>query len=271
MPAERDYVLGTHDEEIERLGLQHRVWLPRAREGWSRAGFAPGHTLLDLGCGPGWATLDLAVLVGPRGRVIGIDRSRRFLDAARSRATSQGIENVTFVELDLDQQPLPAAQVDGVWSRWVYAFVRDPRSLLERAVGALRPGGALVIHEYADYRAWRLSPAREEFAWFVEQVIASWRERGGEPDIGLALPRWLHELGLEVLELKALSEAARPTDPVWRWPNAFVDVGLDRLVELGRVGPARADAVRRAFRESQSTPGAFLLTPTVLEVVARRR
>jgi len=269
--TERDYVLGTHDEEIERLGLQHRVWLPRAREAWSWAGFGAGQTLLDLGCGPGWATFDLAAIVGSHGRVIGIDRSRRFLDAARSRAAREGVENAAFVELDLDQEPLPATRVDGVWSRWVYAFVREPRALLERAAGALRPGGVLVMHEYADYGAWRLSPERAEFAWFVEQVIASWREHGGEPDIGTSLAGWLATLGMEVVSLRSLSEAARPSDPMWRWSNAFVAVGLDRLVDLGRVDPARADAVRRAFHDSQGSPGAFLLTPTVLEVVARRQ
>src|SRR6516164_179843 len=52
MATEKDYVLGTHDEEIERLGLQNRVWLSRAADAWHRAGFDHGQTLLDLGCGP---------------------------------------------------------------------------------------------------------------------------------------------------------------------------------------------------------------------------
>src|SRR2546428_12890176 len=78
--AERDYVLGTHDDEVARLGLQHRVWRPRALDAWRRAGFTAGQTLLDLGCGPGHATIDLAEIAGPTGRVIAIDRSKRFLD-----------------------------------------------------------------------------------------------------------------------------------------------------------------------------------------------
>ena len=271
MSTEKDYVLGTHDEEIERLGLQNRVWLPRASEAWRRAGFNVGQMLLDVGCGPGWATLDLAGIVGPGGRVLGVDRSRRFLDAARERARVNGIAHAEFHELDLDEQPLPPVRLDGAWSRWVYAFVRDPRALLARVAGALRPGGTMVLHEYGDYRAWRPSPEPPEFAWFVEQVIASWREHGGEPDVGMALPLWLVELGFEVRELKTLQDAARPDEFVSRWPDAFVGVGLDRLVELGRVDRARADAVRRAYVESQSTPGAFQLTPTVIEIIAIKR
>jgi SAM-dependent methyltransferase len=268
---DKDYVLGTHDDEIARLGLQHRVWRPRASDAWRRAGFTSGQTLLDVGCGPGYATADLAGIVGPSGRAVGVDRSRRFLDAASARMRALGLENVELHELDLDEQPLPARTVDGAWSRWVYAFVRHPRALLARVAGVIRPGGVMVLHEYADYRAWRLSPPAPEFAWFVDEVMASWREHGGEPDIGMELPRWLVELGFEIRELRPLIEVTQPHDFVWQWPNAFVEVGLQRLVELGRVNRARAEGVRQAFRDSQVTPGAFQLTPTVLEVIAVKR
>jgi SAM-dependent methyltransferase len=271
MAKDKDYVLGTHDEEVTRLGLQHRVWRPRATDAWRRAGFTRGQTLLDVGCGPGYATTDLAGIVGATGRAIGVDRSRRFLDVAGARAHALGLGNVELHEQDLDERPLPVREVDGAWSRWVYAFVRNPRALLARVVEVLRTGGVIVAHEYADYRAWRLSPPAPEFEWFVDQVMASWREHGGEPDIGMQLPRWLAELGCEIRELRPLIEAPRPHDYVWQWPNAFVEVGLQRLVELGRVDRARADGVRRAFRDSQATPGAFQLTPTVLEVIAVKR
>ena len=268
MSQDRDYVLGTHDEEIERLGLQHSVWRPRAADAWRRAGFTAGQTLLDVGCGPGYATLDLAGIVGPGGRVVGIDRSRRFLDAAAAAASARGIGHVEWIEQDLDEHDLPSLGAHGAWSRWVYAFVRDPKRLLERVAAALRPGGTMVLYEYVDYRAWRLSPRRPEFEAFVDEVMASWREHGGEPDIALELPRWLGELGFTVRELRPLVYAAGPADFVWQWARAFVDVGLRRLVELGRIDAARGEAIVNAFRSSQATPGAFLVTPTVLEIIA---
>jgi SAM-dependent methyltransferase len=80
-------VLGTHDAEIDRLGLQHRVWRPRVLDAWGRAGLTVGHTVVDVGCRPGFATMDLADIVGPNGHVHAVDRSARFLDALRLRAS----------------------------------------------------------------------------------------------------------------------------------------------------------------------------------------
>src|SRR5678815_5381538 len=77
-----EYVLGTHDAEIVRLEHQHRVWRPAALEAWRRAGLSHGQTVIDLGCGPGFAAVDLAEAVGPTGRVIALDKSSRFLQLA---------------------------------------------------------------------------------------------------------------------------------------------------------------------------------------------
>ena len=84
--AERDYVLGTHDDEIYRLGFQHRVWRPRALDAWARARIGDGCKVIDFGAGPGFATMDLAEMVGPNGQVHALERSRRFLDTLEAQA-----------------------------------------------------------------------------------------------------------------------------------------------------------------------------------------
>ncbi|HTR96915.1 MAG TPA: methyltransferase domain-containing protein [Candidatus Acidoferrales bacterium] len=271
MSVEKSYVLGTHDEEIARLSLQNAVWRPRATAAWRRAGFSAGQTIVDLGCGPGWASLDLADVVGASGRVVAIDRSRRFLEHLERAAAARGLANVEIRERDLNEGALPVENVDGIWSRWVYAFVRDPRGLLARAARAIRPGGTLVMHEYSDYRTWKVSPHEPEFEAFVKDVMVSWREQGGEPDVGLELPVWASELGLEVKSLTPIQDAARPGDPVWQWPRAFVGVGLQRLVDVGRIDASRAGAIRDAWARLEASPHAFTVTPVVLEIIASRR
>jgi SAM-dependent methyltransferase len=270
MAQEKDYVLGTHDEEIDRLGLQNRVWRPRVLDAWRRAGFTAGQTILDVGCGPGYASMDLAEIVGPEGKVIAIDRSRRFLDALERRRGELGLENITSVEQDLDEGALPDMKADGAWSRWIFAFVKHPRELLTRVCSRIRPGGTIVMHEYFDYSTWRLAPRSPELEEFVDLVMQSWRASGGEPDIGLSLPAWLEETGFKLKELRPIIEVAPRSNYVWEWPKAFIDVGLARLVELGSITSARARSISEAWRRSEAAPYTLVITPGVLEIIARR-
>ena len=271
MTDDRDYVLGTHDDEVERLGLQHRVWRPRALDAWRRAGFTVGQTLLDVGCGPGYATLDLAEIVGPSGRMLAVDRSRRFLDVLEAKCRLRGIDNVTTREMDLDAGALPDVRVDGAWARWIFAFVTRPRDLLARVREALKPGATFVLHEYFDYSTWRFSPRCPEHEEFVRAVMTSWRASGGEPDIGLDLPIWLGELGFEIRAIRPIVEVASPSSYLWEWPKTFLAVNIPRQVELGTLSAGTGEAIASAFARIETTPNAFVVTPSVLEIIAVRK
>jgi SAM-dependent methyltransferase len=269
--VDRDYVLGTHDDEIARLDLQNRVWRCRVREGWSRAGFGRCMRIMDVGAGPGFATLDLADLVGPEGSVVAVERSARFLERLRSEAARRNLRNVEIHEADLDDLvELPASNLDGIWCRWILAFVRQPRPLVNKIVSALKPGGTAVLHEYLDYASWRLMPPVPSFEEFVSAVMASWREQGGEPDIARSLPGWFEDAGAQVVSLRPIVEVVTPADEFWQWPAAFVYSGLDRLVEIGRLDAARADTMRAQFAAASVRPGVRMVTPMVLELVIMR-
>jgi SAM-dependent methyltransferase len=270
-PAEQDYVLGTHDAEIERLELQHRVWRPRVLDAWMRAGLTTGQTAVDIGCGPGWATMDLAEVVGPTGRVHAIDRSGRFLRALDSRAAARGWSHVSTHEHDLDEPGWPAVQADLAWCRWVAGFVRERRSFVNRVRDLLKPGGRLVMHEYIDYSGWRFLPDSPVFDSFVAAVIAAWREAGGEPNVGRDLPQWLAGSGFDVDVTRPILDVVTPADFIWQWPRAFVENGLDRLVEIGRLTRAQANDIWRDFLACEASPHVRMSTPVVLEIIARRR
>jgi SAM-dependent methyltransferase len=265
-----DYVLGTHDQEVARLGLQHRVWRSRALDGWRRAGFSAGQTLLDVGAGPGYATLDLAEIVGAGGRVVALERSARFLDALRSAAVRGGLPNIIARQIDLESDPLPFSDADGAWVRWVFAFVSRPRELVARIGAALRPGGALVIHEYFHYATWSFARRSPLFEEFVQSVMRSWRASGGEPDIGRPLIAWLEESGFRIESLRPYMDVITPSDFMFEWPKAFVESGTRRLADLGELTEERAAAIRDEFAEQAAAPHARMITPAVLEIVARR-
>nr|WP_275975661.1 class I SAM-dependent methyltransferase [Geothrix terrae] len=268
---ERDYVLGTHREEIERLGLQHRVWRPQVLECWRRAGITTGSRVLDVGAGPGYATLDLAEIVGPTGEVHAAERSGNFLQHARGACQARGLANVRFHEQDLMAGPLEVTDMDATWCRWVASFVSDPAKLVGVVARALKPGGVAIFHEYLDYRTWRLAPPCPPLESFVSEVMASWRASGGEPDIALSLPTLLEAAGLAVTRLEPKIFVIPPTDFIWKWPSAFVETNLLRLLELGRVDEAWVRSVREALRAAEADSRTLMITPMVLEIVAERR
>src|SRR6266566_4344610 len=132
MAAERDYVLGTHEEELARLGLQHRVWRPVALDCWQRAGITVGKRVLDVGAGPGHAATDLAEIVGPSGEVVALERSQNFVRAMESTCRARSLTNVKVHELDLMKGELPKGNYDFAWCRWVVSFVNDQSLLIEK-------------------------------------------------------------------------------------------------------------------------------------------
>jgi SAM-dependent methyltransferase len=268
MVSTRDYVLGTHDEEIARLGLQHRAWRQRALDAWRSVAIDPGQTVLDVGCGPGYASLDLAELVGSSGRIVAIDKSERFLGALVAACCERGIGNITAHPADLDAGEFPDVIADCAWCRWVFAFVKNPRALLARIAAALAPEGVIVLHEYFDYSTWRAAPRCSELEEFVSAVMASWRDSGGEPDIALWLPGWLEELGFEIRSVRPIIDVVQPDHLSWRWLATFVEVGRRRLVDLGYLSHSRAESIWQAFIALQTTPGARMISPGVLEIVA---
>lgn len=267
---ERTYLLGTGDQEIARLGLQHRVWRPRVLDAWRRAGITMGTRVVDAGAGPGFAALDLAEIVGPSGKVHALERSRNFLDHLEETARRRGLENIETANLDLVTDPLPAHGADAFWIRWVLAFVSDPQAVLGKLAATLRPGGVAVIHEYLDYSTWSFAPDTPAQKEFLDFVIQDWRAAGGEPDIGRSLPRLLPKAGLRIKELRPIVDVITPSNFVWHWPASFVDTYPDHLASVGKVDPAWAERVKSDFRAAEADPDTVMVTPMVLEVIAEK-
>jgi SAM-dependent methyltransferase len=270
MTAERDYYLGTHDEEISRLGVQHRVWRPQVLDAFRRAGITVGSTVIDAGAGPGYASLDLAEIVENGGRVIALERSERFLDALRRAAAARRLTNIEAHAIDLVTDEIPARGVDAVWIRWVFAFVADPIRVLSKLAAAIRPGGVIIIHEYMDWGTLNWTPRRRALGEFIELTLRQWRASGGEPDIAVALLPMLSECGLRLRETKPIIHAVQPANYVWRWPATFIPNHARALAKSGAATPEWAETVAREFAAAEADPQTVMTTPLVLEIIAER-
>jgi len=268
--TEQDYVLGTHDAEVERLRFQHEVWQPTVRAAWLAAGIGAGHRVLDCGCGPGFATLHLAEIVGALGRVVAVERSQKFITLLHNACERADYAHVDVHALDLMHDVIPARQLDAAWCRWVACFVSDPALLLARMHASLRRGGTLIMHEYVDYATYRCIPQQPAIENFVRQVIASWRATGGEPDIAKKLPRLLQQQGFQIRSARPLGFAPLPHERAWHWPAGFVRTNIPRLIALGALDQAQADSAFAELAAAEANPASIFVTPLVLEIVAEK-
>jgi SAM-dependent methyltransferase len=108
-----------------------------------RLDLRPGQRVIDLGCGAGRTTLELASRVGPGGEVAGVDISAEMLAAGRERAARLGAGNVAFVHADAQVTDLGEARFDAAYSRFGVMFFGDPVAAFANVRRALRPGAVL--------------------------------------------------------------------------------------------------------------------------------
>jgi hypothetical protein len=152
----------------------------------------------------------------------------------------------------------------------VLSFVSKPEALVDHLFTAIRPGGVAIFHEYLNYSTWELAPSRSEFSAFVSSVMTSWRTSGGDPNIGLRLPSMLRECGFEIIQVSPIVDVVSPTDFAWQWPEAFLRTNASHLIELGEITADAAQAAITAFDSVKAMPAGRMVTPTVLEIIARR-
>jgi ubiquinone/menaquinone biosynthesis C-methylase UbiE len=178
-PSASQYRFGYRHEEIERLRYQHHVWAKENHQLISRAGFSTGETVVDLGCGPGYTTLDLAQIVGPEGKVIAVDRDEeRSLQLLKAQAGAAGLYNIETRAADLETFDLQKESVDGVYGRWVLMYLPEAavKPLIGRIANWLRPGGVCALAEFCNYRHIHIHPKSKyvcEIAAALFRAVAS--------------------------------------------------------------------------------------------------
>ncbi len=269
--SEREYVLGTHDDELHRLGFQHQVWAPQTSRLWELARFAPGAQLLDLGSGPGYATADLAQLVGVDGHVCAVDVSRRFLSSLQQLIAARALRNVSWHESDAASLPLDSSSLDGAFARWLLCFTTDAQAVVHEVARVLKPGGRFAIMDYANYEALTIAPPSDAIDLVIRATGQSVKLHGGSFAVGRELPNMLHAAGFDVEHIEPIVRVARPSSALWNWPSSFFRNYLPTLVSLGLITHAHRDEFERVWNERSNNPSAYLITPTMVGIVGVKR
>ncbi len=264
------YILGTDQQELFRLGIQHQVWAEEAQHGWANAGFSAGQTLLDLGCGPGFCTKELAFIAGQKGKVIGVDKSESYIQHLNEISRLQHL-NINAICSDFNQMDLQPNSLDGMYCRWVLAWLPNPKETLQKVYNALKPGGKMIMHEYYDWSTHQTQPRKEGLAVAIAAALKSFKDSEGEIDIGKELPQLLSELGMKVTSIRLMSKAATPKTFNWQWPKTFYHSYFPRLVDAGYLSEEENQKALNDLQELEQTPGATLCCPLMVEVIAEKQ
>ncbi|MGH3544480.1 MAG: class I SAM-dependent methyltransferase, partial [Mycobacteriales bacterium] len=175
---------------------------------------SPGMSLLDVGCGPGTLTADLAVRVAP-GEVLGIDNAPEVVAEAQQCAARRGIGNLSVRVADLYTARLPVASFDVVHAHQVLQHVTDPVAALRRMGELAKPGGLIAARD-SDYSAKTWAPKRPLLDRWLELYHQITRRNLAEADAGPHLLGWAQRAGLrDVVFTSSTWTFATPEDRLW--------------------------------------------------------
>ncbi|MCB0394303.1 MAG: methyltransferase domain-containing protein [Bdellovibrionales bacterium] len=269
------YVLGTDEDELDRLGIQHRVWAEETSRVWRDSGVRNGSTILDLGCGPGYTTFDLAQVVGASGKVVAADQSDKFLNYIRNQIRARGVENIDVHSVDaqsLDDFESWKGKMDFVYTRWLLCWLPDPEIAIRAAFESLKPGGKFIIHDYFNWGAMTIAPRNSAVTELVQAAIKSFEDRQGDIDVAAQIPKWLEEVGFKNFEMKIHQKVARGggEDGTVDWILTWWRTYGPKLVESKHLKATVCEAALAELKKLEVDKRVFFPCPPVYEFVARK-
>jgi SAM-dependent methyltransferase len=229
----------------------------------------PGLSVLDVGCGPGTLTAEIARRVAP-GAVVGMDLNPEMIAAAEAATTPDAIPNLVFYAGDVRRSEW-SGEFDLVNAARALQWIPDADAALAAMARAARPGGRVVVLDFNHRKAeWSRAPA----AWTrFYRAFLDWREAAGlDNAIADHLGGMCEALGLRDVRVTPREETVRAGEPdffraagIWRM---VIESRGRQMVAAGQLTEGQRQAALDDYTDWMQTPGA---TQTLHEsaVVAR--
>jgi len=214
----------------------------------------PHMHILDIGCGPGTISADLATLV-PSGKVIGLEYAPDVLVQARATAAERGVENIEFVVGDVHALEYPDDTFDVVHAHQVLQHVGDPVQALREMRRVTKPGGIVAVRD-ADMSAMTWYPESEGLNDWLTLYLRVARSNGGEPNGGRRLKAWTLQAGFDPAKVTCTSGTwcfSTPEELAWwtgLWADRTVSSEFARgALEGGHATKGELDRISQIWRD----------------------
>jgi ubiquinone/menaquinone biosynthesis C-methylase UbiE/mono/diheme cytochrome c family protein len=179
-PHERTREISTISENVEFFNRPERAAEEKTDELVTALEIPEGATVADIGAGTGYFTWRLAKRVGPKGKVVAVDIQQSMLELAGQTVTQHGLVNVDYVRGTGKDPRLAPRSVDLVFIAHSYHEFADPETMMEAIRRSLKPGGRLVIVEYAKEK--KLAPASSRHKMSFDEIRSEIEPMGFELD-----------------------------------------------------------------------------------------
>jgi len=224
----------------------------------------PGLSVLDIGCGPGTITADLAERVAP-GPVLAVDQSGEVLDVARAEVQRHNLSNVTFTTADVHNLEFPDDAFDVVHAHQVLQHVADPVQALREMRRVCRPGGIVAARD-ADYAGFIWFPRLPALDLWLDLYEKAARANGGEPDAGRRLLSWALDAGFDdITPMGSVWCYATASTREWwggMWADRILHSAVARdLLALGLATTAHLEEISAAWRAWAAARDGWLSMP----------
>ena len=267
-PPDDRYTHGHHDSVLS----SHRTRSAADSAAYLVPRLEPGQRLLDVGCGPGTITADLAALVAP-GEVIALDREADVLAEVEQLVQERGLDNVMTTVGDVYALRFDDDAFDVVHAHQVLQHLSDPVAALREMRRVTRPGGLVAVRE-ADYEAMTWYPTEPAMDRWKDVYRAVARSNGAEPDAGRRLLAWAQAAGFSTVEPSASVWLFADEDRRGWWSETWaqrtvssgmasqaVAAGLATHDELADIATGWREWARRADAWFCVVSGEILATP----------
>jgi ubiquinone/menaquinone biosynthesis C-methylase UbiE len=238
------YALGYTSEEHSRLMRQAALVAPCTERLFHAAGISPGDRVLDLGSGVGDVSLLLGKLVGPSGKVVGVERDASSIARAQARIAAARLNNVSFSESDATEVKV-SGTFDAVVGRFILMYLPNPARTLRGLATLLRPGGAVAFLEPSWAAVRGLSAHLPLYSAFATAIVETFKTCRVNPEMGTAMIKAFVDAGLPIPSMsmevvfgsdeeftRALAETLRSLEPMARRNG----VSLQMLGDLRTLG-----------------------------------
>lgn len=268
-PAGR-YVLDGSDEDLRRLLTISEVTAETARRAFGRVGICAGWTAIDCGCGPLGGLAVLAEMVGPAGRVVGVDFSEPTIQRARSVTAALGLANVELAVGDIHD--LDAAVLGGpfdlAFTRCFLMHQADPVRTLRKIAALLRPGGWIIAHEPLPNPPPRSHPHLNALAAYWDLAHEVMELAGAPRGTVEGLGRAARAAGLEVADASGFFATVEP-ELGFELHAATLAAARERAAKFG-IAAEKIDGLLLDLRAAKSGQYEWVSTPFFSDLALRK-